>query len=387
MRIGILNQRDARDRRAWSGTPFYTARALEMQGAEIVHLGPVSPAVLPVHKALWKLSLAFGGKLYNHMHSARLAKANAKVVARRLGEVDVDFILSSAGSGLFSFLETDIPIAYTSDATFALMQGYYPEQSKLYASCQRDGEELEQRAISRAQLLLYPTEWAARSAREDYGADPDKIRIIPWGANFDEPQSRESALARSYSPQCRLLLVGVDWQRKGADIAIDTLQELRASGIDAELVICGCTPPKPISQEGLTIIPFINKNDPEGQARFNQLFRDANYFFLPTRNECFGMAFVEANSFGLPAIGTDTGGVSGVIRQGENGFLLPPEATGHDYAKLIAELHGNEQEYLRLVRTSRDAYDNRLNWDLWAKDVINEMQATLDSMHHGSIAR
>jgi glycosyltransferase involved in cell wall biosynthesis len=96
-----------------------------------------------------------------------------------------------------------------------------------------------------------------------------------------------------------------------------------------------------------------------------QLYLEADFLLLPTRNECFGIVFCEANAFGLPAITTCTGGVPEVVRNGENGFVLPLEARGDAYALLIASLYRDAAQYAQLVLSSRAAYDERLNWDSW----------------------
>ena len=88
------------------------------------------------------------------------------------------------------------------------------------------------------------------------------------------------------------------------------------------------------------------------------------------------MVFCEASAYGLPVISTDTGGVSGAVKQGENGFLLPLVAGGAEYAELIARVYKDEEVYAELVRTSRAAFEDRLNWDAWGiavKKLIDEM--------------
>jgi glycosyltransferase involved in cell wall biosynthesis len=42
------------------------------------------------------------------------------------------------------------------------------------------------------------------------------------------------------------------------------------------------------------------------------------------RSEGFGLAILEANATGRPAIGTTIGGIPNVIRDGYNGLLVPP---------------------------------------------------------------
>jgi glycosyltransferase involved in cell wall biosynthesis len=124
-------------------------------------------------------------------------------------------------------------------------------------------------------------------------------------------------------------------------------------------------------------VPYIlDKNDPAQYNEMTQLYREADFLLLPTRNECFGIVFCEANAFGLPVITTQTGGVPEVVRNGENGFVLPLKARGDAYARLIASIYGDDVRYTQLVLSSRAAYDERLNWDTWGiavNTIITDM--------------
>src|SRR6266566_695712 len=185
----------------------------------------------------------------------------------------------------------------------------------------------------------------------------------------DECPPQDVALARKPSDRCRLLFLAAGWARKGGDIAFETLLKLEELGIAAELIVCGCTPPKAFVHERMRVIPFLDKNDQRQRRELEQLFMVSDFLLLPTRADCTPMVFCEANAFGLPVITTDTGGVSEVVRDGENGFLLPYEARGADYAEVVASLYRDEQRYVQLARTSRAAFESRLNWDAWGVAV------------------
>jgi glycosyltransferase involved in cell wall biosynthesis len=139
-------------------------------------------------------------------------------------------------------------------------------------------------------------------------------------------------------------------------------------------VICGCSPPQPVTQDGLTIIPYLDKNDREQRNRLDQLYRDADFFLLPTRADCYGIVFCEAAAHGVPSIAPATGGVPCAIRDGETGILLPPDATTADYATVISETFANPGRLARLRQSSRDAFDARLNWRAWSRRVSDLMQ-------------
>ncbi|HYT43128.1 MAG TPA: glycosyltransferase, partial [Methylomirabilota bacterium] len=89
--------------------------------------------------------------------------------------------------------------------------------------------------------------------------------------------------------------------------------------------------------------------------------------------------------FGVPIITTNTGGVASVVRDGENGYVLPFEVRGQTYAQVIADLYRDESRYLRLVHSSRAAFEERLNWDAWGiavKNILNDMLAEKNEMQH-----
>jgi glycosyltransferase involved in cell wall biosynthesis len=331
------------------------------------------------------------GRAYNPLHSLLLAKSYAKIVERRIAAEDYDILFAPAGSTEIALVRTGVPIVYLSDATFALIHNYYPSFSNLLRVSVWEGHLIERLAVRKARAVVFATEWAAESARNDYRAQADKVHVVPFGANLDTVPDRNDALSRKTSSACRLLFVGTDWMRKGGDIAFETLVELEKRGVMAELVACGCRPPSRITHPRLTVIPFLNKSDPDQQARLVRLLSWADLFLLPTRAECSGIVFCEANAFGIPVVTTDTGGVSCVVKHGRNGILLPPAARGPEYAEKILELTSGERQYRALVDGSRTAFEQRLNWDVWGQRLASviaqaEGRSTHFLAHHASEA-
>ncbi|NIP99801.1 MAG: glycosyltransferase, partial [Nitrospinaceae bacterium] len=54
-------------------------------------------------------------------------------------------------------------------------------------------------------------------------------------------------------------------------------------------------------------------------------YQSADVFVYPSRYENFGQPVLEAAAWGLPVIATSTGVASEIIREGETGFLTPPD--------------------------------------------------------------
>jgi glycosyltransferase involved in cell wall biosynthesis len=58
--------------------------------------------------------------------------------------------------------------------------------------------------------------------------------------------------------------------------------------------------------------------------RWLDLWRGADLFVLPTRDEAFGIVFQEAAAAGLAAIGTRLNAVPEIVQDGETGLLVLP---------------------------------------------------------------
>jgi glycosyltransferase involved in cell wall biosynthesis len=368
-RIAFVTVGDGSNVRFWSGTPFHMLKSLACEGNEIVQIGPLKAPILPLYKAYSKLCRTFRLRGLSPFQAAPVVAQYSTDAARKIRAASPDVVFAPAGSIFAWNVPAGIPLVYASDATFRLIEDYHPNYRNLSHAARDTSERLERDTIARADLILYPSQWAADSAVRDYGADPARVHVVPWGANLEKIPTRISVLGARKPGPCRLLFIGANWEEKGADIAVETLVELRTKGIETELVICGCTPPRPVAQAGLTIIPYLDKNDSEQRKRLDQLYLSTDFFLLPTRADCYGIVFCEAAAYGVPSIAPDTGGVPYAVRNGETGILVPPGATRIDYATVISEILANPARLERLRQASRNAFETRLNWRVWGRCV------------------
>jgi glycosyltransferase involved in cell wall biosynthesis len=343
-------------------------RALQKQCGDVTLLGP-APFRQLGEKVFNRLARTLLGKRYDYSHSLSYARRCARYFEKKLEGQAYDVIFAPAAATGLAYLHTSVPIVYVSDVTFALLRNYYPEFTDLLQVSSREGDIIEQAAIDGSRIALYSSQWAADSAVREYGAEPAKVRVIPFGANLDSAPRKEDLRRRAKTGRITLLFLAVNWQRKGGDVAYETLLSLTARGIDAELIVCGVAPPDGISHGNMTVIPFLSKDDPVQLQALTELFLTTDFLLLPTRYDCTPIVICEANAFGIPVVTTDTGGVSSLVVNGENGILLPPAARGDQYADAICALYRDDEHYAALHESSRAAYDTRLNWDSWAHSV------------------
>jgi glycosyltransferase involved in cell wall biosynthesis len=372
LRIAYLSAADPSDKRAWSGIHYTIFHKLQEQVGDVTALGPYAPtALMNRGKAFSLLSRKVLGKRFSHLHSIALSKNYANYFQKKLLEEKYDLIFAVAASSELAFLETELPVFYTADATFANMIDYYPYYSNLMQKSIRDGNRIQELALKKCKHVFFPSAWAAQSAEKDYHISAEKISILPFGPNIKSVPVLNEANFKETKTVFNLLFLGVEWERKGGPIAYETLQLLRERGLYVKLTIIGCTPN--IQHEAVEIIPFLNKNIPADSEKLNQKLRETDFLILPTRAECFGLVFCEAAAFGIPSLSFNTGGVSGAVKENENGFLFPLESKANDFADKIYSLIQNPIELQSLKIRSRNSYERELNWDAWAHVVTKQI--------------
>jgi glycosyltransferase involved in cell wall biosynthesis len=384
MKIGIVHRLDVADVRSLSGSQYFMVKALEKHVGEVVRLCPdedlLTKATEYLAKALNRVSYLVVRRHISTDHHRILSKRLARTLGLRLAGSGCDVLFAPLASVEIAYLITNIPIVYFTDMNWADIVDYYPNCSALFEFARLEGDRIETAAIGKASALIYPSTWAAGTAIDHYKADPEKVHYIPSGANFEEADipPREAALRHSLDGGITLLWVGVDWQRKGGVIAYDCLLGLLSKGVNARLVVCGCVPPGRYRHPKLEVIPFLSKRDPVQRRRLSQLYLEANFLLFPTAAEAYGIVLCEASAHGLPSLVRDTGGVGGAIKNGENGYLLPSDANGQQYAEKILTIVQDRSVYDGLVHSSRKAYEEKLNWDAWGRAVKPIFKAAVE---------
>lgn len=356
---------DPHDVRAWSGTVHFIAKSLEDQGVDMDYLGELQKGRVLLNKAINRMWNWWSpGSIYPVERTIQLGQRFAEQIGEHLANSGSHVVFSPSSIPI-ALLATDRPKAFYTDATFSGILELYPEFRRYPRRYIEEGHYLERQAIATSELCIYSSEWAANSAIKDYGASPDKVRVVPFGSNLDDhPSAKEVerfAKARN-ERRIELLFLGVSWERKGGDLAVRTTELLNARGIPARLTVVGCEPPDDIPRDQMEVHTFIAKRTPAGQRKLASLIARSHFLLLPTRADCTPIVYSECNAFGVPCITTDVGGTSSPVKDGVNGFTLPLKADASKYADVIARTMRDRDAYLDLVRSSFAEHHGRLNW-------------------------
>jgi glycosyltransferase involved in cell wall biosynthesis len=223
------------------------------------------------------------------------------------------------------------------------------------------------RHIPRVRAFLPRTRWCADSLVKDFGVDRRRIAVIPSGLDVDTWGPPEGG---RHGEIPVLLFVGNDFARKGGPFLLDLFdqrlrQRARLRIVSNDPCLRGRRPPPNVE--------IIQGLHPSDRAAMLSIFQSSDIFVFPTRKDQMGQALVEAASAGLPVVASNVGGVSEVVRDGENGRLLPRGASQEDWTQALIDLADDREKRLRYGRRGRElaekefsqeALRNRLEWAL-----------------------
>lgn len=347
---------------------------LRAQAEQLDYLAPLKNRCTPAAAARILFYQKLTRKKYYGWAEPSLSRGYGRQFTQRLKNSSAQAVLCNEVKHA-AYLKTDRPVAIWTDSLYGGLFDYYQTFSGLCRRTTEDMQQMDRAAVKNCARLIFASDWAAQRAIELYGASPDRVKVVPYGANLVSGFSRADAErlveGKTFDGVCRLLFTGVEWKRKGGDTAMKAVEILNAQGLRTEITFLGTDPAKHMASvpSFAKSAGFLSLSKPDERARMEQLYREAHFLIQPCRAECFGHIFPEANSFALPAIASNTGGIPTAVHEGVNGYCVDVE-NAPAYAQRIAELFSHPEDYRTLSMKAFDDYNARLSWPQAARQVI-----------------
>ena len=368
VRVAFVAGGSQLDRRAWSGTVYYAHRAL----AERFDVVPIEmPLVTKIFARFRQVMRKTG---IDPLWEPLAGRLLAGLAARRIKAEQVDAVFVLGASHMAAGLIDRFALFHCSDTTFANMVDYHKNFSELSPRTVRLGNLLEQKIFAGCWAAFLSSDWAARSARADYGAD-SRVHVVPFGANLD---ALPAADVWRRGDACVLVFIGVAWYEKGADVAVEAVRLLNERGVPTLLHMVGCMPPPGVETPPyVKLHGFLRKQVPAEYARLTDLVADADFLIVPTRFEAYGIVFCEAAAHGTPAVARRTGGIPTIVEDDVTGILLSPQDEPVAYADRIQAVWSDPPRYQAMRRAAFAKSRRILNWTAWGDTVEAVMTAAL----------
>jgi D-inositol-3-phosphate glycosyltransferase len=270
-----------------------------------------------------------------------------------------------------------VPLVHTMHTMARVKNGSLAEGD----TAEPPGREIgEAQVVEAADRLVANTDEECEQLVELYGADRDRVAVVPPGVDLHRftPASaagRRSARERlGVPPEARLLLfVGRIQPLKAPDVLVRAAARLLARRPDLRrsLVVAivggpsgsGLREPESLVRlvAGLGLTDVVRFEPPAAGDRLVDWYRAADLAAVPSYSESFGLVALEAQACGTPVVAAAVGGLRQTVDDGRSGVLVD----GHDpqrWADALEDLLDDEPRRRRLAEGAvRHAH--RFGWD------------------------
>lgn len=269
----------------------------------------------------------------------------------------------------------DAPFYVYQDLSFDVLSRYYDPEIGVPGFKGIDLETIKRRRERQQEIyesatgIFAMSEWFAETLVEWSGVPREKIFVTYAGLNSVEEAAPKSG-ATNHDPP-RLLFVGRDFFRKGGEIVVSALEQLRreySSGV--RLTVAG--PDKwPLPGGVPEGVDFLGDLPTAEVAR---LYREHDLFVMPSRFEAFGIVFREALANGLPVVARDEFAMPEIVEPGKNGALVKGEDPSELASAVVSVLE--DPEIRRFTAWAAAEQREMFSWDAVAGRMLDAMGKT-----------
>ena len=193
------------------------------------------------------------------------------------------------------------------------------------------------------------------------------VVATPGGDRLGRPLERDAVLRRAREEGAlRILFVGNLIPRKGLHVLLDALARIPER--DVRLDVAGSDSMDrayaAAAREKVRSLGLEDRVRFHGTLEGDDLaarFLEAQVLVVPSSYEGFGIVYVEAMAFGLPAIASASGATDEIVRHETTGFLVPP-GDGWSLARRIESLVEDRDLLARLSLNALDTFDDHPGW-------------------------
>ena len=210
-------------------------------------------------------------------------------------------------------------------------------------------------------------------------ADPSKIDVHYLGTKLIFSANNHT----SFNPiQLRIVSISFVHHVKRINLIIDALETIEDIEIDWTHI--GSWSPQTVYLKESAAKKLALKQNIHyrftgeySQTQVQQYLHEHNADFLICTSESEGIpvSMMEAMGYGIPILSTEVGGIPEIVKDGENGYLMPSDSKAKEiglYIKRLASL--GETEYLCLSENAKRTYLEKfqaiVNYESFAKQQL-----------------
>jgi UDP-glucose:(heptosyl)LPS alpha-1,3-glucosyltransferase len=237
--------------------------------------------------------------------------------------------------------------------------------------------------------VIAVSQMVADEFQRDYGADPDRTKVIYNQVRIDRFAQGKirplRAAARSFlkiaDDEVMILFVGQNFKRKGVRPLVEATARLKQAKRKFQAVVAGLTP-----RHGESYMYVARQLNCAEKIHFigqhphvEELYAAADVFCLPTFYDPCALVIVEAMAGGLPVITSRYNGASEMMRHGTDGIVLAEPSD-------IAELSGSleklfDTNFRRQIGEAAAATARKICVNNPANDIVAVVEELASANH------
>ncbi len=254
----------------------------------------------------------------------------------------------------------------------------------------------EDQVVAEADRLVANTDVERDELVQLYGADPERIDVVPPGVDTDVFTPGDRRVARAAlglaADERVVVFAGRIQPLKGPDVLLRAAAVLRQRHPDERwriVVVGGLSGVGRVGPHGLSemavslgIVDQVTFLAPQPRDRLAEVFRAADVVAVPSHNESFGLGGWEAQGWGTPGVAAAVGGLRVAVQDGVTGVLVDGHDPG-DWATALAGVALDPARRDHLAGAAR-AQAEKFSWDATAEGLLASYDRAVDELRVGA---
>ena len=219
--------------------------------------------------------------------------------------------------------------------------------------------------------------WAKESLIRDYAIKPEKIKVLPCGANIQNKYLKDKdkiilPKPPTFLEPLKIGFNGKDWNRKGGPISLKIVEHLNKNDIPAVLRVMGVSNNTLPDSKYIQNLGLIDKS--KNMDKFISEIQSWHFGTLFSKSEAFGISNRECFLLGVPVICFDVGGIRSTFPDDDENYgrIFKPKEKIEVISNWISETLKDYSSYIQL---RKNIYKNNeeFKWDTTVKRLFNSL--------------
>ena len=339
---------------------------------------PIFP-VLPkyfdiVGMTLSRLLTLVRGKRLNWTHSNATLSHTASAFTRIAQQI------ACASDGYFFFgsspylqVKPARPYFCYLDSGFVPYLHFYEQKRNYLAGDLARLAKLESAWLQGCSGIFTSSEFARQKLIEVLNISGRIIHVVGAGPNLDFPPQMSDHVTRGSD----LIFIAADFKRKGGKKLIQAINIAQAAVPSIHLHCIGEKPSCEYPVQFVTVHGWLDRRMQKGKEAFDSLMQGCGLSVMLSFADLTPLALCESFAYGLPCLASSVGGIPEMIHDGENGWLVSPDASAAEIAEILVRILSEPQKLQTASSKARECFDSFWNWSSVAQKIAIEIQCRL----------